>query len=611
MDAFRNQSTRKWFLDRRGFLLAGTLSMVGCGQLIRGQGSDSDPLTVDDDPDKTYFIGEIAGTWGTSFSQVQSVGLVTNLKDTGSDPPADELRTRLINEMKINKVTNPNEILADPSTSLVVVRGWLPPGIQKGDSYDIEIVVPPRSKTQSLRDGTLMPTQLRRTERRGGELHQGHVSSSAAGHILVDGVFSEEGEASETHGRILGGGVAVQSRPIGLYIREESGSVSASLLVASAINRRFDTFQDGSKTGVATPKDNRIIELLVPRAYRLNIGRYLAVIRNLPYRESNVSRQVLMSQLESELQEPVVAEQASKKLEALGEVSVPILLRALTVENPEIRFYAAESLAYMGEVQAAPVLGEIAANVPAFRWHAITALASMDDVEAGIALSDLLHHSDIETRYGSFRAMFARSPQDPTIAGQRLSSFYLHSVVSNAEPFIHFSRVRRPEIILFGHDQRVSPRFLYVGHGLTIKAVDQDRLSITLYNSEQGDQSVTCSNRVSELIVTLSGMGVEYGELLALFRTADQEGQLQGKVAVHAVPNPKRRYDRDEVEGDVQYTHQGPLPDLFSDPQGEREWEPEAGAGLTAADLEMVDGEEKSSMFQQMGDFFKIKKRKD
>ena len=615
MDASGDERTVNRFFDRRRFLIAGTASLTGsisgCGYLIRGKDSDADPLSVAEDPDSTRFIGEIAGTWGTRFSQVQSVGLVTNLKETGSDPPADELRTRLINEMKINKVMNPNEILADPSTSLVVVRGWLPPGIQKGDSYDIEVVVPPRSKTASLRDGTLMPTQLRRTERRGGELHQGHVSSSAAGAILVDSIFSEESESNESRGRILGGGVAVQSRPIGLYIRDESGSVSASLLVASAINRRFDTFKDGSKTGVATPKDNRIIELLVPRAYRLNIGRYLAVIRNLPFRESNGSRQVLMTQLESELREPVVAEQAAKKLEALGEAAVPILLRGLTLDNSEIRFYAAESLAYMGEVQAASVLGEIAATSPAFRWHAITALASMDDVEAGVALSNLLHHPNIETRYGSFRAMFARSPQDPTIAGKRLSSFYLHSVVSDSEPFVHFSRVRRPEIVVFGHDQRVRSGFLYVGQGLTVKAIGEGQLDITLYGASGGDQKVVCSDRVSDLIETLSGMGVTYGKMLAMFRTAEREGQLHGKVAVHAVPNPKRRYDRESTEGQEAAMHQGPLPDLFNDSQREREWQTSSGTGLSEADLEMVDGEEKVSKLQQMGDFFKIKKRTD
>ena len=168
----------------------------------------------------------------------------------------------------------------------------------------------------------------------------------------------------------------------------------------------------------------------------------------------------------------------------------------------------------------------------------------MDDVEAGVALSNLLHHPNIETRYGSFRAMFARSPQDPTIAGKRLSSFYLHSVVSDSEPFVHFSRVRRPEIVVFGHDQRVRSGFLYVGQGLTVKAIGEGQLDITLYGASGGDQKVVCSDRVSDLIETLSGMGVTYGKMLAMFRTAEREGQLQGKVAVHAVPNPKRRYDR-------------------------------------------------------------------
>ena len=57
--------------------------------------------------------------------------------------------------------------------------------------------------------------------------------------------------------------------------------------------------------------------------------------------------------------------------------------------------------------------------------------------------------------------------------------------------------------------------------------------------------------------------------------------------------------------------HQGPLPDLFNDSQREREWQTSSGTGLSEADLEMVDGEEKVSTLQQMGDFFKIKKRTD
>ena len=47
------------------------------------------------------------------------------------------------------------------TNSLVVVRGYLPPGVQKGDRIDVEVVVPPKSKTTSLRGGYLLHSRLR------------------------------------------------------------------------------------------------------------------------------------------------------------------------------------------------------------------------------------------------------------------------------------------------------------------------------------------------------------------------------------------------------------------------------------------------------------------
>ena len=55
-------------------------------------------------------------------------------------------------------------------------------------------------------------------------------------------------------GRILGGGVALKSRPLGLVLTPDHQNVMNSSRVANAVNKRFHTFQNGIKTGVAKAK---------------------------------------------------------------------------------------------------------------------------------------------------------------------------------------------------------------------------------------------------------------------------------------------------------------------------------------------------------------------
>ena len=55
--------------------------------------------------------------------------------------------------MQSYDVKNAEKLLQSPANSLVIVRGFLPAGVEKGDSFDLEVVVPPKSKTTSLRGG--------------------------------------------------------------------------------------------------------------------------------------------------------------------------------------------------------------------------------------------------------------------------------------------------------------------------------------------------------------------------------------------------------------------------------------------------------------------------
>jgi flagellar basal body P-ring protein FlgI len=72
-----------------------------------------------------------------------------------------ESEDALVEEMKVRGVRDPNKVLASGTTALVMVRGYLRPGIQKGDRFDVEVRIPSRSTTTGLRDGWLMETRLK------------------------------------------------------------------------------------------------------------------------------------------------------------------------------------------------------------------------------------------------------------------------------------------------------------------------------------------------------------------------------------------------------------------------------------------------------------------
>ena len=118
---------------------------------------------------------------------IEAVGWVTGLHGTGSEPEPSQQRTMLVEEMQRRGVDNPNALLASHDASLVLIRGVLRPGIQKGDHFDIEVRIPGRSETTSLRGGYLLETRLMDTQLdNAGTLHSGRERGVARGPLLVD-----------------------------------------------------------------------------------------------------------------------------------------------------------------------------------------------------------------------------------------------------------------------------------------------------------------------------------------------------------------------------------------------------------------------------------------
>lgn len=575
----------------------------------------------DDAEQAPRFVKDLASPWNTTYLKVESVGLVTGLAGTGSDPPPSPQRAMLLDEMEKHDVKNPNQVLASPDTSLVLVRGYLPPGVQKGDPFDVEIRLPSRSETKSLRGGWLMKARLREVAILNNAMRTGRVDAFAQGPVVVDAAFENSEEVHLTRGHVLSGGVAAISRPLGLVVREDQHSVRTSAMIGAAINTRFCTFDRGIKRGVATPKRDDFIELAVHPGYKHNLGRYVRVIQNIALRESPAERHARIQLLEQKLLEPTTCLEAALQLEAIGKDAIPILRRAIASEDPEIRFYSAEALAYLDESDAAEPLAKAARDESAFRWHAIAALAAMDNASAYDSLIELFDSSSAETRYAAFRALRLKNPSDPLVRGELLDDkFSYHLVPSEGPPLIHFSRSRRAEMVVFGQQQHMQPpAFLYAGPSILLKGAGADRIKVTKFSPQGEDQHEVCSTRLDDVIRTIVKLGGSYEDVLSAMLDAKQKQYLEGRVVIDALPRPGRVYRRDEAvgtgvagsEGDdaeerSAATAKSPLPDIFQNRLLRDEGEGDGG-GDSDEPQGNIDPEpppEEPSFFGKLGGWF-------
>lgn len=572
------QSRSRWFLLFAWISLSlSMLALAGClGPLFRSKDSkDVESLIEDEsDDDGPRYINQLTIPWGFDFAKIEGVSLITQLQGTGSSPRPGTLRETLAAEMLTHEVRDSNSVLESPDTALALVRATLPPGIEKGERFDIELRVPSKSETTSLAGGYLMRTRLRPIEILGGNIKSGHVIGLAKGPVIVDSAFDgEQDPVLKTRGVVLGGGVATITRPFGLHVRAKYQSVRTSTAIAGAINARFVAIGRYKRRGAAEPKTNKVIELSAPRQYKNNLGRFIRVVSNLVVSETPQQQMDRIQVLEKQLLEPTTSSKAALRLEAVGKVAVNALLSATGSTDAEVRFYAAEALAYLERPEAVGVLEATARENPRLRWHALTALSCMDDVEAGVALTNLLESNSAETAYGAFRALRARSKSDPVVQGDLLGDgFRFHVIATEADPIIHFSRARRPEIVLFGRDHRLNENFLYRGGDWVIRGTGADTIKVSRFAVGSEAKHEICCGRLDDVVRAIDHLGGGYRDVLDLVKRAKESDRLNSRLVVNAVPAPQRRYRKsisvkDDDGGFPSLLAATPLPELFRDRQ--------------------------------------------
>ncbi|MEI6239630.1 MAG: flagellar basal body P-ring protein FlgI [Planctomycetia bacterium] len=510
----------------------------GCaGPAIRSQSPEVAALvTLEAD---TKLVGDYTAPWGLNAQRIERAALVTGLSDSGSDPPPGLQRQQLMADMQARGVVEPNKLLASKSTALVWVHAYLPPGVRKGDRFDVHVEVPPDNDTTSLDGGWLMETRLSEMAVLGNRVRDGHVLGIAEGPMLVDPVSQGTLDSvAKLRARVPGGGVALTDRSIGLILGPEHRSVALSKRIGDSINKRFHAVIKGTKRGVAIPKTDRFIELDVPSVYKNNLARFVRVVRCVAVVEPPAGRHARLELLARQLADPVTAPAAALRLEAIGKEAVPTLRGALDAKDAEVRFAAAEALAYLGESHAAEQLAEAAATLRSARPAALAALSVIDDANGLDALQGLLASTSAETRYGAFRALWRMDPSAPLIRGERLGdACSLHVLDVEGPPLIHATRSHRPEIVLFGVAHPLANGLRAEAGSAIVVVVEGSTTTVSRFLPGEPDEHRETTARVDAVIRAIVDLGGSYPDAIQFLQQASSSRCLDSRLAFDALPD--------------------------------------------------------------------------
>ncbi len=500
-------------------------------------------------------VGDLAVPTGMESIRVESVAVIGGLRGTGSDPGPSPQRAALMDEMQKRGVEKPNRVLASGNVSLVLVRTWIRPGIQKGDRIDVEVRTPSHSETTSLRGGYLLETRLKELAVLGGQIHGGKELAVAEGPVLIDPSAGPNDKVLLCRGRVLGGAVSQQSRPIGLVLTPGHQSVLNSSRVATAVNRRFYTFHNGLKTGMAKAKTDEYIELDVHPRYQNNIQRYIQVVRALPIHESANLRMQRVAELKEDAE-------GSGDRRRRGHPARSARQRG------NGRFAGGDPLAESRDavlcrggagLPRSPRGGRAVGRdrpqptrLPRLRADALSVIT---DYIAYEKLVELLSAPSAETRYGAFRALWTMNDQDPLVKGELIGDqFHYHVLNVAGPPMIHVTRNRLPEIVVFGPQQRLlTPLAVNAGNEIMITSHGGDEISVSKFTVRDGDQKRIVSTRVDDVIRAVVELGGTYPDVVQFLQEAKNCDSLTSRFEVDALPEAGRTFNRkDDVAGSDQ-----------------------------------------------------------
>lgn len=501
--------------------------------------------------ERPTIIAQIGSPAMLTQTRLQNIGLVTQLRGTGGAVEAGEQRDKMLDAMRRLETHQPNTVLDDPSTAMVVAHVIVGPGARKGSVLDVAIRSSSNTEISDLEHGWLLETPLMEMNNLGGQIRTGFEKSKAQGPLVTQHqIAGGEDPALKLSGVIVGGAHLLKERELGISLDSDYADAITMKAIEPAINERFTHFNGRTMVGVATPREDSYLEIVLPPKYRLDPYHFINVVLQLAFNESDSQRVARLETLGRQLREPITVRTACWQFEAMGEKSLPMLASVLDHENPEIRFYAAHSMAYLNDKRAIPVLVSLCKQEPAFRAMCLNALVVLDGYEAGDALKELMHAADPEVKYGAVLALRNRDPGEPLVNGipvEKAGSIL--EVPSTGPPLVAVSLSKTPEVVIFGDNpQLYMPPFHYVNPSMIVSPNPNGGITINRIESGAEDQVIETTSDLRSALHAIAQAGGTYGDWVRFVRECHENGYYAEPFAMNPVPQAGRTYDRESTQ---------------------------------------------------------------
>ncbi|MCG3178338.1 MAG: Flagellar P-ring protein [Phycisphaerae bacterium] len=461
--------------------LTAAAAMPGCAKPIEYSAPPVDLRPQKAIPSYDDTIGYYADTSAGAETLIRGFGLVLLPGTTGCSECPPSIRKIIYDQLNQMHAGESASVLSgvplekwidDPKTAVVEVRGRMPNGAIKDQTFDVTVSALPGTQTTSLEGGVLITTELSLWRRgiTGGLIH-GETFAFAAGSVFVN-PFAELNSPDTTPapvdpsnaageekplpqvdpriGTILGGARVIKDQPLFLTLRQ------ADYQIAQACQDQINTaFHAPEVHRVAHARDARIIELTAPRAYRPQMDYWLRLIQQLYLRHEPGFAAQRMTELAKELTWPDCDRmRIALSYIGIGKPAISYLRTLYRDRNPSVVYYAAYAGLRLDDSLAMETLYEITQDKESpYRVPAILALGEPHRFRnIGIRLARLLSEEDPLVRiaaYQSIDRLGGELIQSQWIGLDKLG-FRLDVVRCDGPYLVFVTRISEPRIVIFG-----------------------------------------------------------------------------------------------------------------------------------------------------------------
>jgi len=519
------------------------------------------------DPVVAGSIGAQTLVSSADMEPLRGFGLVVGLNGTGSSDCPTVIREYLIDYLakqvrpedkpERRRRPSPEALIDSPNTAVVEIRGVVPTGARRFTRFDLQVEALPGTSTTSLEGGILLPTQMRFFDRAasGQGMLAGAVLAEGGGPLFIN-PFGKAAEATSDadprRGYVLGGGRALEARPVRLVLLQPSYALARTM--ERRINERF-----GQKPKAAEARSSGYLVLNTPPELARTPERFRQLVAHL-----YVDNQPAFCERKARELVSLAAgdganhEHIALAWEGMGRSVIPQIQTFYTHGSVTLRFYAARTGLRLGDAAALPVMSELAASGGhSQRLLAIRELGDCDSPQAALSLAPLLSAADQEIRIAAYEALLQRShPAIRSVQFRHLTdrsqlSFILDVVECDGPLLIHVRRTRLPRLAVFGRRVPVTPPVFYAApdDSLTIHTVeDSDDLQVFAKERGRLSEDIAVPPRVVDLVTALAdlplkdearplrGLGLPYSRVVQVLAALCRDQTIPAALVLEQTP---------------------------------------------------------------------------